>query len=71
MKVAFSATGFWKINNKGEELNGDLYLNEEEGGVVLYIRIPNKGPRTVLYLLVLFPYLRFQLDFHALLMNYL
>ncbi|MGO3050040.1 hypothetical protein CD110_01705 [Staphylococcus casei] len=43
MKVAFSATGFWKINNKGEELNGDLYLNEEEGGVVLYIRIPNKG----------------------------
>lgn len=44
MKVAFSATGFWKINNKGEELNGDLYLNEEEGGVVLYIRIPNRGP---------------------------
>ncbi|MRE73128.1 HEPN domain-containing protein [Mammaliicoccus sciuri] len=44
MKVAFSATGFWKINNKGEELNGDLYLNEEKGGIVLYIRIPNKGP---------------------------
>ncbi|AUW63590.1 HEPN domain-containing protein [Staphylococcus hominis] len=43
MKVAFSATGFWRINNKGKELNGDLYLNEEEGGIVLYIRIPNKG----------------------------
>ena len=34
MKVAFSATGFWRINNKGKELNGDLYLNEEEGGIV-------------------------------------
>lgn len=44
MKVTLSVTGFWKINNRGEKLAGDLYLNEEEGGVVLYIRIPNKGP---------------------------
>lgn len=44
MKVVFSATGFWRINNKGKKLKGDLYLNEEEGGVILYIRIPNKGP---------------------------
>ncbi|KQL54174.1 hypothetical protein AN964_12150 [Heyndrickxia shackletonii] len=44
MKVNLSATGFWKINNIGKKYTGDLYLNEDEGGIVLYIRIPNNGP---------------------------
>ncbi|MFB4474261.1 HEPN domain-containing protein [Virgibacillus sp. SK37] len=44
MKVNLSATGFWKINNTGENYTGDLYLNEDKGGIVLYIRIPNNGP---------------------------
>ncbi|MBA4538461.1 hypothetical protein H1Z61_15310 [Bacillus aquiflavi] len=44
MKVNLSATGFWKVNNKGAKYTGDLYLNEDEGGIILYIRIPNKGP---------------------------
>ena len=38
-----SATGFWKINNSGNEYTGDLYLNEDEGAIVIYIRIPNRG----------------------------
>lgn len=42
MEVTLAATGFWKINNSGTEYNGDLYLNKESGGVILYIRIPNK-----------------------------
>ncbi|MFC0015544.1 MULTISPECIES: HEPN domain-containing protein [Allobacillus] len=44
MKVNLSATGFWKINNTGKEYTGDLYLNKDKGGIVLYIRIPNNGP---------------------------
>ncbi|MDY8161896.1 HEPN domain-containing protein [Bacillus thuringiensis] len=44
MKVSLSATGFWKINNSEKEYPGDLYLNEDDGGIVLYIRIPNSGP---------------------------
>ncbi|WP_430787181.1 hypothetical protein VBD025_15765 [Virgibacillus flavescens] len=44
MKVNLSATGFWKVNNIGEKYTGDLYLNEDEGGIILYIRIPNNGP---------------------------
>ncbi|AKG05349.1 hypothetical protein AAV35_011545 [Salimicrobium jeotgali] len=44
MKVNLSAIGYWKINNIGEKYTGDLYLNKEEGGILLYIRIPNNGP---------------------------
>ena len=44
MKVNLSATGFWRINNIGKKYTGDLYLNEDEGGILLYIRIPNNGP---------------------------
>jgi len=43
MQVNLSATGFWKVNNSGKEYAGDLYLNKEEGGIVIYIRIPNSG----------------------------
>lgn len=44
MKLNLSATGYWQINNVGEKYIGDLYINENEGGIVLYIRIPNNGP---------------------------
>ncbi len=44
MKVSLSATGFWKIKDLEKEYPGDLYLNEDDGGIVLYIRIPNNGP---------------------------
>src|SRR5699024_10789720 len=43
MQVSLSAIGYWKINNSGEEYVGDLYLNKDQGGIVLYIRIPNSG----------------------------
>jgi len=43
MQINLSATGFWKINNSKDEYPGDLYLNKDEGGIVLYIRIPNRG----------------------------
>lgn len=44
MEVNLSATGFWKINNVGKEYHGDLYLNEDNGGIVIYLHIPNKKP---------------------------
>ncbi|HDR6309383.1 TPA: hypothetical protein QCU60_001196 [Bacillus cereus] len=43
MKINLSATGFWRIKGLEKEYPGDLYLNEDDGGIVLYIRIPNKG----------------------------
>lgn len=50
MELKFSATGFWKVNNSGDEYTGDLFLNEKEGGIVLYIRIPNKENPIMSYL---------------------
>ncbi|GAE37675.1 HEPN domain-containing protein [Halalkalibacter akibai] len=44
MKINLSATGTWKIKNLDKEYYGDLYLNEDKGGIILYIRIPNNGP---------------------------
>ncbi|PAV28209.1 hypothetical protein CIL05_17745 [Virgibacillus profundi] len=44
MEVSLSATGNWKIDNSEKEYYGDLYLNKDEGGIALYIRIPNNGP---------------------------
>lgn len=44
MEVSLSATGTWKIDNSEKEYYGDLYLNKDEGGIALYIRIPNSGP---------------------------
>lgn len=43
MKVNFSATAFWTFENSDKQYHGDLYLNKEEGGVIVYIRIPNEG----------------------------
>lgn len=45
MEVNLAATGFWKINNTATEYHGDLYLNEESGGIIIYIRIPNERSR--------------------------
>lgn len=44
MNVNLSATGTWRIDNSDQQYYGDLYLNKDEGGIVLYIRIPNSGP---------------------------
>lgn len=44
MKVNLSATGTWKMDNSDKEYYGDLYLNKDAGGIILYIRIPNNGP---------------------------
>lgn len=44
MEITLSATGLWKIKNIGEKYHGDLYLNEDNGGIVVYFRIPNNGP---------------------------
>lgn len=44
MNVKFTATGYWRIKNSDIQYQGDLYLNENEGGIALYIRIPNNGP---------------------------
>ncbi|MDE5415499.1 HEPN domain-containing protein [Alkalihalobacterium chitinilyticum] len=44
MNVSLSATGSWKVDNSNQQYYGDLYLNKDEGGIVLYIRIPNSGP---------------------------
>ncbi|MEK3909615.1 ApeA N-terminal domain 1-containing protein [Oceanobacillus sp. FSL W7-1309] len=44
MEVSLSATGSWRIDNSDKEYYGDLYLNKDEGGIALYIRIPNNGP---------------------------
>ena len=44
MELNLSATGFWKIENSEKEYIGDLYLNKDKGGIILYIRIPNIGP---------------------------
>ncbi|WP_096439752.1 HEPN domain-containing protein [Alteribacter populi] len=44
MNVNLSATGTWEVDNSGQQYYGDLYLNKDEGAIVLYIRIPNSGP---------------------------
>lgn len=44
ININLSATGTWKIDNSNKHYHGDLYLNKGEGGIVLYIRIPNNGP---------------------------
>lgn len=44
ININLSATGTWKIDNSNKHYHGDLYLNKDEGGIVLYIRIPNNGP---------------------------
>ncbi|KRF46415.1 hypothetical protein ASG98_17760 [Bacillus sp. Soil531] len=43
MKVNFSATAFWTFGNSNTKYHGDLYLNKDEGGIIVYIRVPNKG----------------------------
>ncbi|KQU24973.1 hypothetical protein ASG65_16730 [Bacillus sp. Leaf13] len=43
MNVNLSTTGFWTLENSDIQYHGDLYLNKDEGGIVVYIRIPNKG----------------------------
>ena len=44
MNASLSATGTWKVENSNQQYYGDLYLNKDEGGIILYIRIPNNGP---------------------------
>ncbi|MFL0475718.1 HEPN domain-containing protein [Priestia sp. 179-F W1.4 NHS] len=39
----FSATAFWTFENSDTQYHGDLYLNKKEGGVIVYIRVPNEG----------------------------
>ncbi|MDX1699091.1 MAG: hypothetical protein R3250_00670 [Melioribacteraceae bacterium] len=43
MNVNLSATGTWRIEKTNQQYYGDLYLNKDEGGIILYIRIPKSG----------------------------
>jgi ApeA N-terminal domain 1 len=43
ININLSATGTWKIDNSNKHYHGDLYLNKDEGGIVLYTRIPNNS----------------------------
>jgi len=43
MEVNFTATGYWTIEDAMTQYHGDLYLNRDAGGIVVYIRIPNQG----------------------------
>lgn len=44
MKAHLATSGYWKIDESDITYSGELYLNEEEGAILLYIRIPNTGP---------------------------
>ena len=50
MKLNLKASGYWKINGKEKKYNGDLYLNENIGGIQIYIRIPNHNKPPLSYL---------------------
>lgn len=43
MNGEIKASGFWKVNNFGEEYGGDLYVNQSKGVITLELHIPNKG----------------------------
>lgn len=43
MEVKLSATAFWSFGDSDVRYHGDLYLNKDEGGIFVYIRVPNKG----------------------------
>ncbi|MED2976611.1 hypothetical protein P4284_07815 [Bacillus swezeyi] len=42
MELRFSTSGSWNIEGSTTNYRGDLYINENEGGIVLNIRIPNQ-----------------------------
>jgi hypothetical protein len=43
LKAHLAATGYWEISGTDTKYHGDLYLNEKEGAIFLYIRVPNNG----------------------------
>src|SRR5690606_29980632 len=58
MNVTLSASGTWKVDNSDQQYYGDLYLNKDEGGIALYIRIPNSGsPMSYLELPLKIPFI--------------
>lgn len=44
MKVHLTTSGYWGIGTSDITYSGDLYLNEEEDGIFIYISVPNSGP---------------------------
>lgn len=44
MKAHLATSGYWKIGTSDITYSGDLYRNEEEGGIFIYISVPNSGP---------------------------
>lgn len=59
MQVNFSASGYWTFEDDITQYHGDLYLNRDAGGIVIYIRIPNHGaPKGYLQLPIEIPLIK-------------
>lgn len=43
MQKKIQTSGFWKVNNRGDEYGGDIYINQSEGTIALELHISNEN----------------------------